>query len=210
MITVNRILLFIFIVTVGSISHVRAGNRGEVEGVLITASFDTLRGYMKKVPEKKLFSALKFRTSQENDYSEYQPEEIEAFIADEISIYSQRICLNNVHRYIFILKIYEGKIDLYYSWLAHNSDRINDCNDLYFAGLDDGKIILMQKKFLIKTLKAIFWESDCTLEEIKMDRFDFYYYKTNRLFHLFETYDACSNPSLAMKSQFNNPRILSQ
>jgi hypothetical protein len=199
--SMKRILLFIFILIGGLIFSAYAGNGGEIKGMLVTASYDTLNGFIKKVPDKKLFMSLKFRTSLENEYRDYRPEQIEAFISDEISLFSHRICLNNVSRYIFIKKIYDGKIDLYYSWLDFNSDLIINGNDLYFAGFEDGKIIHLQKQFMIKTLTAIFWDSDCVLEEIETDRFDYYYYKYNKLFHLFETYDACSNPSLAMKTR---------
>ena len=137
--TVKRILLLIFILLGGALFSTYAGSKGEIKGMLITASYDTLNGYIKKVPDKKLFISLKFRTSPENAYTDYRPEQVEAFISDEISLFSHRICLNNVSRYIFIKKIYEGKIDLYYSWLAYNSDLIINGNDLYFAGFDDGK-----------------------------------------------------------------------
>ena len=201
MITVKHILLLICIVFVGTHFSVHAKHRNEIKGVLVTASYDTLKGFIKKVPEKRLFENIKFRNSQDCDYVVYSPVQIEAFIADEFSLFSHVINLNNVNRYIFIKKIYEGDIDLYYSWLDNNSDLICNSNDLYFAGFEDGRIIHMQKRFLIRTLTAIFKDSDCTLQEIETDKFDYYYYKYNKLCHLFATYNECINPSLAMKTK---------
>jgi hypothetical protein len=178
----------------------------EIKGKLITVTYDTLIGYIKKIPDKKLFTHLKFRSSSDNFYVDLKPEQIEAFITDEFSVVSFKISLNNVDRYVFIKKILEGTLDLYYSWVADNSDLINDCNTLYFVGFEDGRIIQMQKRFLIRTLQAIFNDCECTLQKIEPKRFDYYYYKSRKLLDLFATYNSCAHSPLAMGAKQKGSR----
>ena len=193
MTTVKRVLLFICIFLFGTISYVKAGNKKEIKGVLITVTYDTLEGFIKKTPDKKLFKSIKFRLNSDNEYVTLKPEQIEAFISDEFSLISHNINLNNIERYIFIQKVYEGEFDLYYSWVENNRDVIDNNEDLYFAGFNDGKIIQMHQKYMIRTLRAIFKDCQTVMQQIDVNKFDYYYYKYNKLLHFFSTYDECTN-----------------
>lgn len=182
-------------------------NQGkEIRGILVTVTYDTLEGFLKRVPEKKLYENIKFRQTAETDYAIYRPEQIEAFISEEISLVSYKVNLNNVDRYIIIRKLYEGSRDLYYSRAENQSDIFTDSHDLYFAGFEDGRIIQMQKRYLVRTLNAIFCDCECVLNRIENDRFDYYYYRSSKLIELFETYNECSNPALALKSRARKTR----
>jgi len=207
MITVKRILLILFIIF-GCFVSVKAKERKEVKGALITASCDTLHGYLKKTSEKKQFETILFRKVSEFEYEEYDPLFVEAFISDEFSLISHKISVNNVDQYIFIKKIYDGKMNLYSSRLEINSDLINDYYDLFFVEIEEGLIIQLNKKFLIRTLLAIFNDSDCTLAEIDTEKFDYYYYKENKLIDLFTTYEHCQPPGLVLKTGPKKAKIL--
>jgi hypothetical protein len=198
MTTVKRILLFICIFLFGTISYVKAGNKKEIKGVLITVTYDTLEGFIKKTPDKKLFKSIKFRLNSDNEYVTLKPEQIEAFISDEFSLISHNISLNNIKRYIFIQKVYEGEFDLYYSWVENNRDVIDNNEDLYFAGFNDGKIIQMHQKYMIRTLRAIFKDCQTVIQQIDINKFDYYYYKYNKLLHFFSTYDECTNHEIVI------------
>ncbi len=207
MITVKRILLVLFIIF-GCLVSVKAKDRKEIKGVLITASCDTIHGYLKKTSEKKQFESILFRKISEFEYKEYCPLFIEAFISDEFSLISHKIMINNIDQYIFIKKIYDGTMNLYFSRLDLNSDLINDYYDLFFVEIEDGLVIQLKKQFLIRTLMAIFNDSDCTLSEIDTERFDYYYYKGSKLIDLFTTYDKCQPPGLVFKSNQKKAKIL--
>ena len=171
MITVKRILLILFIIF-GCLVSIKARDRKEIKGVLITASCDTLHGYLKKTSEKKQFESIMFRKISEFEYKEYCPLFIEAFISDEFSLISNKIKINNVDQYIFIKKIYDGTMNLYFSRLDLNSDLINDYYDLFFVEIEEGLVIQLHKQILIRTLMAIFNDSDCPLAEIDTEKFD--------------------------------------
>ena len=207
MITVKRILLILFIIF-GCFVSIKARDRKEIKGVLITASCDTLHGYLKKTSERKLFETIAFRKVSEFEYKEYDPLFVEAFVSDEFSLISHKIKINNVDQYIFIKMIYDGKMNLYSSRLEIKSDLINDYYDLFFVEIEEGLIIQLNKKFLIRTLMAIFNDSDCTLAEIDTEKFDYYYYKDNKLIDLFSTYDSCHRPGLALKRSPNKSKTL--
>jgi hypothetical protein len=207
MITVKRILLILFIIF-GALVSVKAKDRKEIKGVLITASCDTLHGYLKKTSGKKLSESIQFRKVSEFEYEEYGPLFVEAFISDEFSLISHKIMVNNVDQYIFIRKIYDGKMDLYFSRLEINSDLINDYYDLFFVEIEEGLVIQLKKQFLIRTLKAIFNDSECTLAQIDTEKFDYYYYKDNKLIDLFSTYDSCQPPGLVYKTNQKKSKIL--
>lgn len=207
MITVKRILLILFIIF-GALVSVKAKDRKEIKGVLITASCDTLYGYLKKTSGKKLSESIQFRKVSEFEYKEYGPLFVEAFISDEFSLISHKIMVNNVGQYIFIRKIYDGKMDLYFSRLEINSDLINDYYDLFFVEIEEGLVIQLKKQFLIRTLKAIFNDSECTLAQIDTEKFDYYYYKDNKLIDLFSTYDSCQPPGLVYKTNQKKSKIL--
>jgi hypothetical protein len=207
MITVKRILLILFIIF-GALVSVKAKDRKEIKGVLITASCDTLHGYLKKTSGKKLSESIQFRKVSEFEYEEYGPLFVEAFISDEFSLISHKIMVNNVDQYIFIRKIYDGKMDLYFSRLEINSDLINDYYDLFFVEIEEGLVIQLKKQFLIRTLKAIFNDSECTLAQIDTEKFDYYYYKDNKLIDLFTTYDSCQPPGLVYKTNQKKSKIL--
>ena len=198
MITVKRILLILFIIF-GCLVSIKARDRKEIKGVLITASCDTLHGYLKKTSEKRQFETIQFRMMSEFEYKEYCPLFIEAFISDEFSLISHKIKINNVDQYIFIKKIYDGTMNLYFSRLDLNSDLINDYYDLFFVEIEEGLVIQLHKQFLIRTLMAIFNDSDCALAEIDTEKFDYYYYKDSKLIDLFTTYDSCQPPGLVIK-----------
>ena len=173
----------------------------EIKGFLITPTYDTLQGFLKRVPEKKLYDNIKFRTSAAENYTIFRPEQIEAFVSEEINLVSFKVNLNNVDRYIIIRKIYDGSRDLYYSRAYNQADLLTDSQDLFFAEFEDGRIIQMQKRYMVRTLNAIFCDCECVLSMIETDRFDYYYYKSSKLIALFETYTECSNPTLALKSR---------
>jgi len=207
MITVKRILL-ILIIIFGCLASVKARDRKEIKGVLITASCDTLHGYLKKTSEKKQFETIQFRKVSEFEYEEYCPLFVEAFISDEFSLISHKIMINNVDQYIFIKKIYDGKMDLYFSRLELSSDLINDYYDLFFVEIEEGLVIQLKKQFLIRTLMAIFNDSDCTLAQIDMEKFDYYYYKDSKLIDLFTAYDSCQPPGLVFKANKKKVKTL--
>ena len=207
MITVKRILLVLFIIF-GCLVSIRAKDRKEIKGVLITASCDTLYGYLKKTSEKKQFESIQFRQVSEFEYKEYCPIFIEAFISDEFSLISHKIMINNVDQYIFIKKIYDGTMNLYFSRLNLNSDLINDYYDLFFVEIEEGLVIQLKKQFLIRTLMAIFNDSDCALAEIDTEKFDYYYYKGSKLIDLFATYDGCQSPGLVFRSNQKKAKTL--
>ncbi|MGD9327806.1 MAG: hypothetical protein PVH48_02500 [Cyclobacteriaceae bacterium] len=194
----KRILLILFIIF-GCLVSIKARDRKEIKGVLITASCDTLHGYLKKTSEKRQFETIQFRKMSEFEYEEYCPLFIEAFISDEFSLISHKIKINNVDQYIFIKKIYDGTMNLYFSRLDLNSDLINDYYDLFFVEIEEGLVIQLHKQFLIRTLMAIFNDSDCALAEIDTEKFDYYYYKDSKLIDLFTTYDSCQPPGLVIK-----------
>ncbi len=207
MITVKRILLILFIIF-GCLVSIKARERKEIKGVLITASCDTLHGYLKKTSEKKQFESIIFRKISEFEYKEYCPLFIEAFISDEFSLISHKIKINNVDQYIFIKKIYDGSMNLYFSRLDLNSDLINDYYDLFFVEIEEDLVIQLKKQFLIRTLMAIFNDSDCALAEIDTEKFDYYYYKDSKLIDLFTTYDSCQPPGLVLKSNRKKAKTL--
>ena len=207
MITVKRILLVLFIIF-GCLVSIKARDRKEIKGVLITASCDTLHGYLKKTSEKKQFETILFRRVSEFEYREYCPLFIEAFVSDEFSLISHKIRINNVDQYIFIKKIYDGKMNLYFSRLDLNSDLINDYYDLFFVEIEEGLVIQLKRQFLIRTLMAIFNDSDCALAEIDTKKFDYYYYKDSKLIDLFTTYDNCQPPGLVFKTGQKKAKIL--
>jgi len=62
MITMSRILTIIFIIISVFVSSGEAGEKKEIEGILITASCDTIHGYIKKTSEKKLFKNIRFKS----------------------------------------------------------------------------------------------------------------------------------------------------
>jgi hypothetical protein len=201
MIAVKRILLIILLIYVGSINLAEGRCTREIRGKLITATYDTLDGFIKKVSDRKSLSHIEFRSLSDMYYVDMYPEQMEAFISDEFSILSFKIRLNNVERYVLIKKIYDGSLDLYYSWVDNNSDLINDCNDLFFVGFSDGRIIQMKKRYLIETLQAIFIDCDVTLQKIKPEKFDYYYYKDKKLINLFATYNDCAHQPMAYRSK---------
>jgi hypothetical protein len=199
MITVKRILLVLFIIF-GCLVSIKAKDRKEIKGVLITASCDTLHGYLKKTSEKKQFETILFRRISEFEYEEYCPLFIEAFVSEEFSLISHKIRINNVDQYIFIKKIYDGKMNLYFSRLDLNSELINDYYDLFFVEIEEGLVIQLKKQFLIRTLMAIFNDSDCALAQIDTEKFDYYYYKDSKLIDLFTEYDNCQSSGLVLKT----------
>ena len=207
MITVKRILLVLFIIF-GFLVSVKAKDRKEIKGVLITASCDTIHGYLKKTSEKKQFKSIQFRKVSEFEYEEYCPLFVEAFISDEFSLISHKFMINNVDQFIFIKKIYDGKLDLYFSRLEISSDLINDYYDLFFVEIEEGLVIQLKKQFLIRTLMAIFNDSECTLAQIDMEKFDYYYYKDSKLIDLFTTYDSCQPPGLVLKTNQKKDKTL--
>lgn len=203
----KRILLVLFIIF-GCLVSVKARDRKEIKGVLITASYDTIHGYLKKISDKRQCKTIVFREVSEPEFQEYDPLIVEAFISDEYSLISHKISINNVDQYIFMEKIYDGKMDLYFSRLEIVSDLINDYYDLFFVEIEEGLIIQLRKQFLIRTLTAIFNDSDCTLALIDTEKFDYYYYKNNKLIELFATYDNCKLPDLVLKTNPRNAKIL--
>jgi len=196
--TVKRILLFICIFLFATVLSVEAESKKEIKGVLITVAYDTVEGFIKKTSVKKLFKSIKFRSNSDVEYVNLRPEQIEAFISDEFSLISQKISINNIERYIFIQKVYDGEFDLYYSWVENNSDVIDNNEDLYFAGFNDGKIIQMHQKYMIRTLRAIFKDCQTVIQKIDINKFDCYYYKYNKLLSFFTTYDKCTNHRIVM------------
>ena len=207
MITVKRILLLLFIIF-GCLVSVKGRERKEIKGVLITASCDTLHGYLKKISNKKQRKTIVFRQASDLEYKEYDPLIVEAFISDELSLISHKISINNIDQYIFIEKIYDGKMDLYFSRLEITSDLINDYYDLFFVEIEEGLIIQLRKQYLIRTLSAIFNDSDCTLARINTEKFDYFYYRDNKLIDLFSTYDNCRDSELVLKTNPRNAKIL--
>jgi hypothetical protein len=197
----SRILTIIFFIISGIVTSGEAGDGKEIEGILITASCDTLKGFIKKTPEKRLFKYIKFRSTTEQEYKTYRPEHIEEFISDKFNLLSHRVVLNNVGQYIFIKKIYDGGLDLYYSWVEDSHDIINNSNELYFIGFDDERIMQIHQRLLIQTLTVIFSNCDCVLEKINSRKFDYYYYNYNRLLSFFTTYDECRNPDIALSNR---------
>ena len=127
--------------------------------------------------------------------------EIEEFISEEFTLVSHRIVLNNVCQYIFIKKIYDGGLDLYYSWVEDNPDLYNCNNELYFVGFDDERIIQIQERLLVQTLTVIFKDCDCVLRKINTSKLDYYYYKYSKLLSFFSTYDECYNPGIALNEK---------
>ena len=201
MITMSRILTIIFIIISVIVTSGEAGDRKEIKGILITASCDTLEGFIKKTSDKKLFKSIRFRSATDDEYSVYRPEHIEEFISDEFNLVSHRVVLNNVGQYIFIKKIHEGELDLYYSKVEDNTDLYNYSDELYFVGFDEEKIIQIHQRLLIQTLLVIFKDCDCVLREIDTDKFDFYYYKYSRLLSFFTTYEECNIPGLVLNEK---------
>lgn len=176
--------------------------------MLITASYDTLHGYIKKSAEKRLYTSILFRQEGESAYKEYDPLRLEAVIAESFSLISHRIRLNNMDQYIFLKKVYDGNMTLYTSRLEYGSESLNDNQDLFFVEIEDGLIIQLHEKYLIRTLKAIFNDSDCTLSRIDVEKFNYYYYKESKLIDLFVAYDACQKPELALSARPMNPRLI--
>lgn len=207
MITVKRILLVLFIIF-GCLVSSKARERKEIKGILITASCDTIPGYLKKISDRKQCKTIVFREVSEFEFQEYDPLFVEAFISDEFSLISHKISINNIDQYIFIEKIYDGKMDLYFSRLEIVSDLINDYYDLFFVEIEEGLIIQLRKEFLVRTLTAIFNDSDCTLARIDTEKFDYYYYRDNKLIDLFATYDKCQRSDLVLKTNPRNAKIL--
>ena len=197
----SRILTIIFIIISVFVTSGEAGGRKEIEGILITAACDTIHGYIKKTSEKKLFKNIRFRSTKDKEYKVYRPEHIEEFISEEFSILSYRIVLNNISQYIFIKKVYDGGLDLYYTWIEDNPDLYNSSDELYFIGFDEERIIQIQQRLLIQTLTVIFKDCDCVLREINTDKMDYYYYNYNKLLGFFTAYDECNNPDIAMNHQ---------
>jgi hypothetical protein len=197
----SRILTIIFIIISVFVSTGEAGDKKEIEGILITASCDTIHGYIKKTSEKKLFKNIRFRSVNDTEYKVYRPEHIEEFISSEFSILSYKVVLNNVGRYIFIKKIYDGGLDLYYSWMEDNSDLYNCSKELYFIGFKDEQIIQIHQRLLIKTLTVIFKDCDCVLREIDTDKMDYHYYNYRKLLSFFTAYDECENPRIALNTK---------
>ena len=78
MITVKRILLVLFIIF-GCLVSIKAKERKEIKGILITASCDTLHGYLKKISERKQCKTIVFREVSELEFQEYGPLVVEAF-----------------------------------------------------------------------------------------------------------------------------------
>jgi len=194
----SRILTIIFIIISVFVTSGEAGGRKEIEGILITAACDTIHGYIKKTSEKKLFRNIRFRPVTDKEYKVYRPEHIEEFISEEFSILSHRIVLNNVGQYIFIKKIHDGGLDLYYSRIEDNTDLYNSNNKLYFIGFDEERIIQIQQRLLIQTLTVIFRDCDCVLSEINTDKMDYYYYDYNKLLSFVTAYDECNSPEIAL------------
>jgi hypothetical protein len=204
----SRILTIIFIIISVFVTSGEAGGKKEIEGILITASCDTIHGFIRKTSVKKLFKNIRFRPSDSKEYKVYRPEHIEEFISEEFSILSHRIVLNNVSQYIFIKKVYDGGLDLYYSWIKDNPDLFNSCNDLYFIGFDEERIIQMQQRLLIQTLTVIFKDCDCVLQEIDTDKMDYFYYDYKKLLSFVTAYDNCKDARLAMNSRQRKIRAL--
>jgi hypothetical protein len=99
-------------------------------------------------------------------------------------------------------------MDLYFSRLELNSDLINDYYDLFFVEIEEGLVIQLKKQFLIRTLMAVFNDSDCALARIDMEKFDYYYYKDSKLIDLFTTYDSCRSPGLVLKTSHRKAKTL--
>jgi hypothetical protein len=199
MITVKRILLIGLLVLIGFQDFIHAKNKKEIRGKLITVTYDTIEGYIKKIPDKHLNTHIQFRSMFDSEFVDLYPEQVEAFISDDFMLQSHMVNLNNVNRYIFIKRIYEGRLDLYYTRVENNSDIFIDSHEMYFVGFKDGRIIQLHKKYLIRTLKALFSGNECALEQIEADKFDYYYYKYSKLLHLFASYNCCDSPALVLK-----------
>lgn len=208
MATVNRILLIIILTFTGFANPVQAGHGKEIRGILITTALDTLHGFIKKIPEKKSITQLKFRSHSDVEFVELLPEQVEAFISEEEYILSHKIRLNNVERYVFIRRVFDGSLDLFITRIDQHSGLVNDGQDLYFAGFSDGRIIQMKKKYLIRTLQAIFIDCTLTLQKIKPEKFDYYYYKNRKLIALFTNYSNCNHQALALKSNESDNRTV--
>lgn len=71
--TVKHILPIIFIILSGFWSHVLAKDGKEIRGVLVTVAYDTLEGFIKRYPNRKLFNSIKFRPVSSCEYKHYNP-----------------------------------------------------------------------------------------------------------------------------------------
>ncbi len=192
-------LLFLIQLSSPCLSFPVFGDKG-IECKLITFDQDTISGYMKKSSRNNFYEGIKFRNTGQKKYSIYKPGEIHSVLTSKITLYSYKININNVDKYLFIRKAYEGAIDFYYSRIKNNSDLINEDEKAYFVGLDGNKIYQLRKRRLVETLLVLFKQCEEIITQLDETKFDYYYYNYNKLYKLVVNYNNCCKvPALPEK-----------
>lgn len=180
-----------------------SGDNG-IECILITYDQDTIFGKIKRSSRNNFYEGIKFRCEGQKKYCIYKPGEIHTVVTSKITLYSFKININNVDKYLFIRKVYEGDIDFYYSKIKDNSDLVNDDEKVYFVGLEGDKIYQLRKRRLIEMLLVLFKECEELVNQVDKTRFDYYYYNYNKLYKLVERYDDCGKTPVIPKNRNRN------